>query len=92
VLGSREDLPAPTGSDLGRSRFAPFCTARLAAETGAPMQLVGVGWLIYSLSGSVLDLGLIGLTLFLPAFGSDIVRLATPGLPFNCRSKVISAM
>src|SRR5437870_9107359 len=54
---------------LGQRRFVLFCGMRLAAEIGAQMQLVGVGWLIYSLSGSVLDLGLIGLVLFLPAFG-----------------------
>ena len=81
MQGSREDPPIALGdayrggglaSDrmtLGQRRFVLFCGMRLAAEIGAQMQLVGVGWLIYSLSGSVLDLGLIGLALFLPAFG-----------------------
>src|SRR5207245_2960356 len=81
MRGSREDPPIALGdayrggglaSDrmaLGQRRFVLFCGMRLAAEIGAQMQLVGVGWLIYSLSGSVLDLGLIGLALFLPAFG-----------------------
>src|SRR5260370_31487067 len=73
MRGSREDPPAaepaPDRIPLSQRPFALFCGARLAAEIGAQMQLVGVGWLIYSLSGSVLDLGLIGLALFLPAFG-----------------------
>src|SRR5438128_5154518 len=81
MRGSREDPPIALGDAhpggrlvrdriaLGQRRFVLFCGMRLAAEIGAQMQLVGVGWLIYSLSGSVIDLGLIGLALFLPAFG-----------------------
>ena len=44
-----------------------FWAARLAAVFAYQMQAVAVGWQIYSLTGSVLDLGLVGLAQFLPS-------------------------
>ena len=44
-----------------------FWAARLAAVFAYQMQAVAVGWQIYALTGSVLDLGLVGLAQFLPS-------------------------
>ncbi|MSQ92466.1 MAG: MFS transporter [Gammaproteobacteria bacterium] len=64
---------ASSGSDgqrLGRllahPGFARFLTARLAVSIGVQMQTVAVGWQIYAITHDPLDLGLIGLSQFLP--------------------------
>ncbi len=64
---------AAAGSDrrnLGRllahPGFARFLTARLAVSIGVQMQTVAVGWQIYAITRDPLDLGLIGLSQFLP--------------------------
>ena len=44
-----------------------FWAARLAAVFAYQMQGVAVGWQIYALTGSVFDLGLVGLAQFLPS-------------------------
>jgi MFS family permease len=62
-----ETLPASSGSLLVHRSFVRFWTARLAAVLAYQMQAVGVGWQIYALTGSVLDLGLVGLAQFLPS-------------------------
>jgi len=46
--------------------FARFLSARLLASVAVQMQTVAVGWQIYSITGKPLDLGLIGLSQFLP--------------------------
>lgn len=40
----------------------------MASTAALQMQVVGIGWQIYALTGSALDLGLVGLVQFLPAF------------------------
>ena len=50
-----------------------FLTARTIASLAAQMQLVAVGWQIYSLTGNVLDLGLVGLFQFLPSVALVLV-------------------
>jgi MFS family permease len=62
-----ENAPASAGSLLDHRAFARFWTARLAAVLAYQMQTVAVGWQIYALTGSVLDLGLVGLAQFLPS-------------------------
>ena len=64
---------ASTGSDgqrLGRllahPGFVRFLTARFAVSIAAQMQTVAVGWQIYAITHDPLDLGLIGLSQFLP--------------------------
>jgi len=47
--------------------FALYWLARVAATIALQMQAVAVGWQIYALTSSPLDLGLVGLTQFLPA-------------------------
>ncbi len=60
----------PSGAPLGRliahPGFTRFLTARLLASVAVQMQTVAVGWQIYSITGNPLDLGLIGLSQFLP--------------------------
>jgi MFS family permease len=52
---------------LARHRpFALFWSARVAGTIGYQMQTVAIGWQIYDLTGSALDLGLVGLVQFVP--------------------------
>jgi MFS family permease len=46
--------------------FTLFLCARLCTSLAAQMIIVAVGWQVYHLSGRLLDLGLIGLSQFLP--------------------------
>jgi MFS family permease len=60
--------PAPTSSSVFKHRsFRQFWIARVTAVVAYQMQGVAVGWQIYSLTGSALDLGLVGLAQFLPS-------------------------
>ena len=45
-----------------------FWFARVAAMVAHQMLAVGVGWQVYALTGSALDLGLVGLAQFIPSF------------------------
>jgi MFS family permease len=61
------DSPIRSQQPLFRHRpFRLLFTTRTAANTANQMQAVAVGWLIYDLTGSALDLGLIGLVQFIP--------------------------
>ncbi|HEY5862629.1 MAG TPA: MFS transporter [Casimicrobiaceae bacterium] len=60
--------PLPAASLLAQRKFVLFWFARVAAMVAHQMLAVGVGWQIYSLTGSALDLGFVGLAQFLPAF------------------------
>src|SRR5277367_3007195 len=46
--------------------FALFLIARFFAQVAVQMMVIAVGWQVYHLTGRVLDLGLIGLSQFLP--------------------------
>jgi MFS family permease len=63
-------LPESSGAPLGRllqhPRFTRFLSARLLASIAVQMQTVAVGWQVYAITGNPLDLGLIGLSQFLP--------------------------
>ena len=54
------------GSQLGHAPFALFWSSRVLATLALQMQTVAVGWQLYSLTGSALDLGLVGLVQFVP--------------------------
>jgi MFS family permease len=80
-------VPSPVGVDtlhgpplrLMRHRpFALFWWARVSATVAYQMLAVAIGWQIYELTGSALDLGLIGLMQFLPliAMGLFIGHIA----------------
>lgn len=47
--------------------FRRFQVVRLCGILGLQMQAVAVGWQVYDLTGSALDLGLVGLVQFVPA-------------------------
>jgi MFS family permease len=51
---------------LRHGSFARFLGARFLASVAVQMQTVAVGWQVYALTGDPLDLGLIGLSQFLP--------------------------
>jgi MFS family permease len=53
-------------SALRHRNFACYLCARFFATIAVQMQSVAVGWQVYSLTGSALDLGLIGLAQFAP--------------------------
>jgi MFS family permease len=59
--------PADGGEPIFRSRpFALYWLARVFSAGGYLVQSVAVAWQIYELTGSALDLGLVGLIQFLP--------------------------
>jgi MFS family permease len=58
--------PAPD-SLLHHRSFVLFWTARVSANFAFQMVGVAMGWQMYALTGSALDLGLVGLVQFLPA-------------------------
>ena len=63
----RFPMPAPDApSPLSRPAFLHFLCARVGASLAFQIVSVAVGWQVYELSGSALDLGLIGLAQFLP--------------------------
>jgi MFS family permease len=58
---------ANTGFAILRHRnFAFYLSARVLATLAIQMQSVAIGWQVYSLTGSLFDLGLIGLAQFAP--------------------------
>jgi MFS family permease len=57
-----------TSSRLTEQRpFVLFWLARLASTMGYQMLALTIGWQIYELTNSALDLGLVGLIQFVPA-------------------------
>jgi MFS family permease len=46
--------------------FALYLCSRLCASVATQMVIMAVGWQVYHITGRVLDLGLIGLSQFLP--------------------------
>jgi len=61
-------MHAPSISDLFRQRgFMRFWLARMAGLMANQMLMVAVGWQIYDLTSSAMDLGLVGLFQFVPA-------------------------
>ncbi len=61
-----ESAGAPLGRLIAYPGFVRFLTARLAVSVAVQMQTVAVGWQIYAITHDPLDLGLIGLSQFLP--------------------------
>ena len=53
--------------------FALFWCSRVLTTLALHMQTVAVGWQLYALTGSALDLGLIGLVQFVPTVGLTLV-------------------
>jgi MFS family permease len=57
---------AAPSSVFGYRAFALFFTGRVVSILSFQMLMVAIGWQLYSLTGSALDLGLIGLAQFVP--------------------------
>ena len=53
--------------------FLLFWWGRVATTIAFQMQAVAIGWQVYDFTGSALDLGLVGLTQFIPGFALSLV-------------------
>lgn len=60
------NLGAQTQSVLRHPNVLRFISARFLASLAAQIQLVAVGWQLYAITGDPLDLGLMGLSQFIP--------------------------
>jgi len=67
------DLSSTTSSVFGHRSFRQYWLARVASVIAYQMQGVAVGWQMYELTGSALDLGLVGLAQFLPSVALVLV-------------------
>jgi MFS family permease len=67
-LGSETPATTSPGAALAYPDFRLFQGARLAGVAGSQIVSIAVGWQVYELTGRPLDLGLVGLAQFLPAF------------------------
>ena len=63
----------PQPSVFAHRPFALFWASRVLSTTAFQMQSVAVGWLVYELTGSALDLGLVGLAQFVPMLALALV-------------------
>src|ERR1700744_863854 len=61
-------MPAASGgiAVLKNRDFSLYLAARFLSNIATQMLIVAVGWQVYHITGRVLDLGLIGLSQFLP--------------------------
>jgi MFS family permease len=55
-----------SASVIRHKPFAFFWSARVLSSVAYQMNAVAIGWLVYALTGSAFDLGLVGLAQFLP--------------------------
>jgi MFS family permease len=58
---------------LNQHHYMRLWGARLASVGANQMMMVAIGWLMYDLTGSAWDLGLVGLLQFLPSFALTLV-------------------
>src|SRR5215468_5350114 len=58
---------------LWTTPFSLYWCSRVLATLALHMQTVSIGWQLYALTGSPLDLGLIGLAQFLPTVALTLV-------------------
>src|SRR5215510_2770380 len=66
--------PPPASSSVFRHRsFRLYWLARVGSVFAYQMQTVAVGWQVYDLTASPLDLGLVGLAQFLPSVALVLV-------------------
>jgi len=61
-----DSASAPPHRLMRQRAFALFWCARTATMSAYQMQAVAIGWQIYALTGSALDLGFVGLVQFFP--------------------------
>ncbi|HUJ99851.1 MAG TPA: MFS transporter [Stellaceae bacterium] len=75
---SEPETPSPLegegrGGGLRHGPFAFFWWGRVATTLAFQMQAVAIGWQVYDLTGSALDLGLVGLAQFIPGFALSLL-------------------
>jgi MFS family permease len=70
---SQTDFSHSSQSLLAHRSFVYYWFARTATNGAYQMQAVAVGWQIYELTGSALDLGLVGLVQFFPVVVLGII-------------------
>lgn len=63
------DAPSPPTQLLRHGPFVRFLYVRVAASIAMQVQAVAIGWQMYELTGSSLQLGLVGLVQFVPTVG-----------------------
>ncbi|MQQ99868.1 MFS transporter [Glaciimonas soli] len=61
------EISPKSDSVLRHRPFLLFWNARVASTIASQMQIVAVGWQVYQLTGSALDLGMVGLVQFIPS-------------------------
>lgn len=59
-------MPSSRFAVLQQGHFARYLLARLCGNIAVQVQTVAVGWQVYAITGNPLDLGLVGLSQFLP--------------------------
>jgi MFS family permease len=67
------DPESSSAALLRHTPFAFFWSSRVLANVGSHMLAVAVGWQLYALTGSALDLGLVGLAEFLPIVALTLI-------------------
>ena len=83
-------LPPPTAGPRSSTRaFMIYWLSRLAASFAVQIQTVAVGWQVYDLTRDPLDLGLVGLSQFLPAL---LLVLVTGAVADRFRRRTIMAV
>src|SRR2546425_3812320 len=73
VNDARRAMGYSTATPLRTTPFALFWCSRVLSTLALHMQTVAVGWQLYSLTGSALDLGLVGLVQFVPTIALTLV-------------------
>ncbi len=87
----------PLGALMRHGSFGNFWCARVATTMAYQMQAVAIGWQIYDITNSPLDLGLVGLVQFLPTIVFSVAGRAggrslrpqahRPGVPERDRAR-----
>jgi MFS family permease len=67
------DTTAPTRPAFSYRAFRMFWIGRIVSILSFQMLVVAIGWQLYTLTGSALDLGLVGLVQFLPMAALTLV-------------------
>ena len=60
------DTAAPPRSAFAYRAFTVFWIGRIVSILSFHVMMVAIGWQLYSLTGSALDLGLLGIAQFVP--------------------------
>src|SRR3954471_14850804 len=73
MTSSSETAPVGRWAAFQNAAFMKYWLSRLASSFAAQIQTVAVGWQVYDITRDPLDLGLVGLSQFLPALALVLV-------------------